>query len=204
VTVLATQATIELLAERIERAYRLRKPLWYRGYSTSRVWTAAAALLMRLHQENPSIPLDPEFFVAVQTRTTALDDPWLELTEPAAARRYRQRVREMIRGLRSELRGEVRRAERRIGRGEVLGAVLLTPSSQLSPLGCYIIALRAGRNDLAERFRSDAVQQHRSCPLYRTASFNLLPPDRYPVGEKSIDEEIVALTRRLSPQSHLN
>jgi hypothetical protein len=204
VTVLATQSRIESLADRIERAYRRRRAPWYRGCSSSRVWTTAAALLMRLHQEDATIPLDPELFVAVQPDTAAFVDPWIELTQPPAARRYLRRVREMIRGLRSELRGEVRIAERRVGRGEALGTVLLTPNTHLSPLGCYIVALRADRHDLAGRFRDDAARQHRSCPLYRRASIDLLAPELYPVSERPTGEELVALTRHLSPQSHLN
>jgi len=207
VTVLATQATLDGLAERIERAYRLRRSGWYRGCSTAGVWSTAAAILVQLHQEDPTLPLDPELYVAVQpvsTSGTGFDDPWVGLTQAAAARRYRRRVREMIRDLRAELRAEVRFAERRISRGEAIGKVLLSPHQRLSPLGCYIVTIRAERVDLGERFRLEAVEQHRSCPLYRAASRQLLPPDFYPVRERSPDEELVAMTRHLSPQVHLN
>lgn len=207
VTVLATQATLDGLAERIEQAYRLRRSGWYRGCSTDRVWSTAAAILVQLHQEDPTLPIDPELYVAVQPVSTpgaGFDDPWVGLTQAAAARRYRRRVREMIRELRVELRAEVRFAERRISRGEAIGKVLLSPHQRLSPLGCYIVAIRAERIDLGERFRVAAVEQHRSCPLYRAASGQLLPPDFYPVGERSADEELVAMTRHRSPQIHLN
>jgi hypothetical protein len=192
------------LAGRIERAYRLRRSCWYRGCTTSRVWTTAAAILVQLHQDDPTIPLDPELFVAVQPDGTAFDDPWIGLVQPSAARHFRQRVRGMIRGLRTELRGEVRSAERRIGRGEELGTVLLMRSSQMSPLGCFIVAIRAGSDELADCFRVEAMKQHRSCPLYRQASLPLLPAECYPVRQRSFDEELVALTRHLSPQSNRN
>jgi hypothetical protein len=204
VTVLVTQETIESLAERIERAYRLRRSCWYRGCSSSRVWSTAASLLVQLHQDEPTIPLDPELFVAVQPDDTAFNDPWNELIQPVAVRRYRDRLRGIIRRLRAELRGEVRSAERRICRGDAIDTVFVSRGSRISPLGCYIVAVRAGCDDLAERFRVEAVKQHRSCPLYRQASLALLPVERYPVGERSVDEELVALTRHLSPQPHLN
>jgi hypothetical protein len=207
VTVLATQATLDGLAERIERAYRLRRSGWYRGCSTARVWSTAAAILVQLHQDDPTLPLDPELYVAVQpvsTPGTGFDDPWVGLTQEAASRRYRRRVREMIRDLRAELRAEVRFAERRISRGEAIAKVLLSPHQRLSPLGCYIVAIRAERRDLGERFQPDAMAQHRSCPLYRAASRQLLPPELYPVRERSADEELVAMTRHLNPQIHLN
>jgi hypothetical protein len=204
VTVLVTQETIETLAGRIERAYRLRRSGWYRGCSTSRVWTTAAAFLVQLHQDDPTIPIDPELFVAVQPDHGAFQDPWNELIRPVAARRYRDQVRGMIRGLRAELRAEVRSAERRLRRGEAIDAVFVTRKGRLSPLGCYIVAVRAGCDDLAERFRVEAVKQHRSCPLYRQASLALLPAESYPVGERSVDEELVALTRHLTTQPNLN
>jgi hypothetical protein len=207
VTVLATQATLDGLAARIERAYRLRRTGWYRGYSTARVWSTAAAILVQLHQEDPTLPLDPELYVAVQPvcgPDAGFDDPWVRLTQAAAVRRYRRRVHEMIRSLRTELRSEVRFAERRISGGETIGKVLLSSHQRLSPLGCYIVAIRAERSDLGERFRLEAVKQHRSCPLYRAASRQLLPPQFYPVRERSADEELVAMTRHLSPQILLN
>jgi hypothetical protein len=207
VTVLATQAILDGVAERIEQAYRLRRSGWYRGCSTARVWSTAAAILVQLHQEDPTLPIDPELYVAVQPTPApgaGFDDPWMGLTQAAAARRYRSRVREMIRELRAELRAEVRFAERRISRGEAIGTLLLSTHQRLSPLGCYIVAIRAERSDLGERFRLEAVKQHRSCPLYRAASRQLLPPQFYPVRERSADEELVAMTRHLSPQILLN
>src|SRR3954447_5371519 len=134
VTVLATQTTIDTLAVRIERAYLLRRSSWHRGSTTSKVWSIAASALVQLHQEDPSIPVDPELYVAVQPVGRAFDDPWTVLVQPEAARRYRRRFREMIRGLRNELRGEIRSAERRIGLGESLRSVLETPGVRMSAL----------------------------------------------------------------------
>ena len=201
---LTTQTTIDRLATRIERAYRLRRASWYRGCTTSRVWTTAAAMLLQVHKDDPAIPLDPELYVAVQPDDTSFDDPWIGLIRPEAAARYRRQVRAMVRRLRAELRGEIRSAERRVGRGEELGAVLIGASHRLSPLGCYIVALRAGSDKLAERFRAGAASQHRSCPLYHQASLPLLPPGRYPVNVSSVNEEFVAKPRHLTPQPYLN
>jgi hypothetical protein len=204
VTVLATQAALEVLAERIERAYQLRRSGWYRGCSSAGVWSTAAAILVQLHEDDATLPVDPELYVAVQPVGGSFDDPWVGLTQPSATRRYRRRVRAMIRALRSELRAEVRHAERRIARGETLEKVLKTPSKRLSPLGCYIVAHRAGCPALGERFRLGAVEQHRCCPLYRAASLHLIPPELYPGRERSADEDLVAMTRQRSPQFHLN
>jgi hypothetical protein len=77
--VLATQAAIESLAERIERAYRPRRPQWYRGCWTRGVW-ATAALFYRIHQDHPEIPLDSGLFVAVQPGHPSFNDPRADLT----------------------------------------------------------------------------------------------------------------------------
>jgi hypothetical protein len=204
VTVLATQAALEVLAERIERAYRLRRSGWYRGCSSAGVWSTAAAILVQLHQDDTTLPVDPELYVAVQPVGGPFDDPWVGLTQRSATKRYRTRVRAMIRALRSELRAEVRYAERRIARGEALENVLKTPSKRLSPLGCYIIAHRGDCPALGERFRLGAVEQHRCCPLYRAASLQLIPLELYPGRERSPEEELVATTRQRSPQFDLN
>jgi hypothetical protein len=203
VTVLATQATLEGLAERIERAYRLRRA-GYRGYSSVGVWSTAAALLVQLHQADPRLPVDPELYVAVQPAGETFDDPWVALTEAAAVGRYRSQVRAMIRTLRAELLAEIRHTEQRVAAGHPLGTVLLAPSQRLSPLGRYIMARRAGCIGLSERFREGAAEQHRSCPLYRAASLDLIPPEHYPVAERSVDEEFGAMKRHLSSQVQLN
>jgi hypothetical protein len=204
VTVLATQATIEALAHRIERAYRRRKSRGYRDRSTSRVWEAAAAVLVKIHGDDPSMPLDPELYVAVQAANTLFPDPWIELTQPRSEWRYRHRVRLMIRGLRAELRAEVRSAEGRIRAGESTVEGLMGGVKRPSPLACYIVARRVGSDELAERLRPAAARQHQSCPLYRPASLPLLPPELYPESELPADQEPVALTRHLRPEILLN
>jgi hypothetical protein len=148
--------------------------------------------------------MDPELYVAAQPDGTCFEDPWVGLVRPSAARRYRKKVREVIRRLRSELNAEVRYAERRISGGESITTVLAVPGKRLSALGCFIVAHRAGCHALGERFRHEAGRQHQSCPLYRAASSELIPPDDYPGRERSVDEEFLAMTRPHSPQFHLN
>ncbi len=201
---LATQATIETLADRIERAYGLRGPSWSRGCSTERVWETAAAFLLQLHQDDPTLPIDPELYVVAQFNITRYDDPWMILTQPESGERYRSQVRTLVRGLRSELRGEVREAERRVQCGEAIASVLLTPNKRLSPLGCYIVARRAGCDALAEHFRIPALRQHEACPLYRKASQTLIPAKSYPQPEVNVAEVPATATRQLRPQASLN
>jgi hypothetical protein len=188
--VLPTQELIDHLAQRIERAYTLRRPQWCRGCSTRRVWSAAALRLWQAHVDDPRLPLDCELYVASQTIIPALSDPWSELAQPEAAARYRCRVLRIIRRLRSELRREVRRAERYIDADAGTGATSLAPNSRLSPLGCYIAAQRAGQPELANRFAAAAARQHGSCPLYRPASIPLLSADLYPVNRCSVARKV--------------
>jgi hypothetical protein len=202
--VLATQDVIEALADRIERAYRLRRPQWHGTCSTPRVWSVAASTLLGAHETDPSLPSDPELFVAAQPEGCPYPDPWSELTQPGSVRRYRKRVREIVRGLRGELTAEVKLAEDRVSSGQTIGRVLLSKTRRISPLARFIVAQRAGRQALANRFRHDAVEQHRSCPLYRQASRTLLPPGAYPVAESSRDANAAAPLRRTRTQVHLN
>src|SRR6266446_5769169 len=95
--VLATLTIIEPLARRIERAYRLHRPDWNPGCTRPRVWSAAAALLLQLHQTDPAIPLDPELFVASQPLPALWVDPWQELAQLAAAQRFHHQVHGIIR-----------------------------------------------------------------------------------------------------------
>ncbi len=201
---LASQETIESLADRIERAYRLRHPGWNRGCSTSRVWAAAATVLHEVRRDDPTIPLDPELFVAAQCGVLEFADPWLELADPTAGQRYRDRVRQIVDGLRRELGREVHRAEREVRRGKPIDRVVLAKGRSLSALGCYILAHRAGRDDLAERLRRSAADQHHSCPLYRQASLTLLPPDAYPVHASISGMDTAFPNRRTRIQFHLN
>lgn len=177
---------IEFLAKRIERAYGLHRHGWNPGCSTKRVWALAASALIEAHRADPTLPLDPELYVASQIRGGSFADPWKELTQPSSIRRYRFRVRRIIRALKDELCGEVQRAERLVGQGSAIEDILLEESRSLSPLGRFIAALRAGRYDLAEQLFQDAAHQHRSCPLYRQASRFLVSPEQYPV-EASAD-----------------
>jgi hypothetical protein len=183
--VLPTQEVIDQLGDRIERAYSLRRAQWWRGCTTGRVWSAAALRLWQAHVEDRELPLDSELFVASQPISGTLGDPWSELTQPEAARRYRSRVRRIIRRLRTELQREVRRAERSIREDGETGIGRLAGDGRLSPLGCYIAAHRANRADLAGRFAAAAARQHGSCPLYRQASTTLLADDLYPTNHPS-------------------
>jgi hypothetical protein len=184
VTVLPSQEMISSLAERIEQAFRRRYPDWTTVRTSSGVWGAAASGLLMLHRNIPSVPLDPEMFVAVQPlRTWA--DPWADLAQESALRRYRRHVRRIVSQLRSEIREEVRSAERKLRGGTSLTSVLSDSSGRISALGRYVIARRAGQDELAERLRPEAERQHRSCPLYRQACRFLLPDNTYPIPRES-------------------
>ncbi len=180
VNVLTTQSVIEALAVRIELAYRRRRPGWRDGSSTPRVWQVAAETLIRAGQADLSMPLDPELFVASQPCTSAQANPWNEVTGLPAVERYKARVAEIVRVLRDELIAEIRHVETRSGRGESIANILHSRTRRLSPLGRYIVAHRAGRLSLANRFVREALEQHRSCPLYRQAVAGLLAPEAYP------------------------
>jgi hypothetical protein len=203
---LPTQSVIDGLAERIERAYRLRKAYRHGGCSTDRVWTVAAIELLKIHDSHPTVPVDPELYVAAQSGESFYCNPWLELTQAESGRRYRWKVREIVRSLRAELTREVTLAEERIEAGRSIGKVLKTSGQWLSALGRFIVAQRAGRTVLAQRFLREAVEQHRSCPLYREASSRLLSPGEYPVAESGavIKIEDSSLGRRLRTQVSLN
>lgn len=188
---LPTQEMIDRLADRIERAFRLRRCNWRRGCSTPRIWSAAATILWQVHCENPEIPLDPELFVASQPIAASFGDPWASLAQAEAGQRYRHNVRRIIRRLRSELSREVRRAEDKLRQGHRLGALIRRHDLRISPLGLYITALRAGRADFAQRLRFAAIQQHNYCPLYRPASLALIPAALYRLpGQSDTDASV--------------
>ncbi len=174
------QEVIDDLACRIETAYRLRCSRWCGGCSTARIWDRAALYLWQAHAEAPeSVPLDAELYVASQKISSRFANPWFDLARPEAAERYRSRVRQIVRHLRAELKKEIGRAERAIKQGDAIHKILKPGNRRLSPLGCYITALRADRADLAERFTSTAALQHQSCPLYRLASSALIAVEFY-------------------------
>ena len=180
--VLATQEILDKLADRIERAYGLRRPQCWLGCSTRRVWFAAALRLWEAHSKDPlHVPLDAELFVASQPVLAAFPDPWTELTQPEAACRYRCRVRRIVRQLVRELKAEIGRARRLIRRGRDMETVLCTSDERISALGRYIVAQRAGRGDLASRFANSTAAQYRACPLYRRATAALLPGSLDPI-----------------------
>ena len=187
---LPTQKTIDRLAERLERAFTIRHTPWYRGCSTPRLWSAAATRLWQVHREDKRIPLDPELFIASQPLSESFVDPWLVLAHHDAGRRYKKQVRSIIRQLRAELRREVSRAETQVRGGKQLTTVLLSPDQRLSPLGRFIMAHRAGRLELAERFRSGAIEQHHCCPLYRAACRHFLAPEFYPIDDGIVESEV--------------
>jgi hypothetical protein len=178
--VIPNQAVIDDLACRIETAYRLRCPLWWGGCTTERVWDQAALYLWQAHAEAlETIPLDAELFVASQEISARFANPWFDLARPEAIERYQLRVDQIVRRLRAELKKEISRAERAIRRGRAVDKVLTLRNRRLSPLGCYITALRLDRADLAESFTEAAALQHQACPLYRPASSALLDPEQY-------------------------
>jgi hypothetical protein len=202
--VIPNQEVIDDLACRIETAYRLRCSRWRGGCSTERVWDRAAFYLWQAHAEAPeSVPLDPALYVASQDISSRFANPWFDLARPEAIRRYRSRVNQIVRQLRAELKKEIGRAERAIRRGDAIHKVLKPRNRRLSPLGCYITALRADRADLAESSTGAAALQHQSCPLYRLASSALIPAeyylfDRFPLAPRARNAQAGVLLSTLN------
>lgn len=175
-----TQATITVLSERIRAAYVLRYPRWSGFGISARVWETAAGGLCLLNRNDPSYPIDPELFVACQPLSGIWPDPWSDLAPPASLRRYQRAIRQIVRRLHSELRKELRKAEKQLIRGVSIDRLLDDRAPTLSPLGSYVLAHQAGRDDLIVKFRHDAERQHLACPLYRQACLTLLPDGLYP------------------------
>lgn len=186
---LTTQREIDGLARRIRQSYHARGMAWNDGCSTMRVWTAAAQLLAHVHGEDPAIPMDPELFVASQSLRPGVGDAWGDLTSAAAGEAYRKTVRGIVRQLERELNREITHAERLITRGRPVHEVLGEQDARLSSLGRYIVAVRAGRPDLAVEFQDGVLLQHRSCPLYRPASLAFLAAEHYPAAESQLTSE---------------
>ncbi len=182
---LPTQETLDRLADRIERAFTVRCSTWYRGCSTPRIWSVAAAILWDVHLADSTIPLDPELFVASQPLTASFADPWTSLAQPGAGHRYKQSVRRIIRRLRAELKRELRLTENLLRQGRALSKIVGSQDARLSPLGLYIAVHQAARPDLAGRLRAGAIVQHNCCPLYRSACTALLPAELYPMEAAS-------------------
>jgi len=186
---LASQKELDCLAKRIELAYRRRGASWDGGRSTSRVWTAAAMVLWQAHLDDADVPLDPELFVASQPTKPGVSDPWIDLVGEEAGAAYKRQVRRIINMLRAELKRELRLADRLVKKGRSLYDVLFDADPRLSPLGRYLLAQRADRDDLAARLEGEALAQHRVCPLYRSASLAFVAADQYPVVSTSTSTE---------------
>jgi len=181
---LTTQDRIDELTTRIEKAYRLRCPQWHGGCSSSRVWAVAVARLLEANHDDPALPVDPELYVASQVLSFPIADPWTELTGTESVRRYRDRINTIVRGLHAELSGEVRIAERRITAGQTVAQVLGAKTGRISPLGRYVVAIRASRERLAKKFLEAARKQIEACPLYREAFLGLISAADFPVPEE--------------------
>ena len=150
------------------------------GVLRRRVWYAAAERLWEAHAADPAtVPLDAELFVASQPIAVPFADPWSELAQPEAARRYRSTLRRIVRRLRAELKREVGRAERLIRRGREICEVLKA-EGRISAVGVFHCGGAGGAGRPRGCFAAAAAAQHRSCPLYRQASLALLPTDLYP------------------------
>lgn len=196
--------TLLRLADRIERAYLRRRPEVNQELAYPGVWTTAAGLLLDLHRANPDMPLDPELFVAAQKLAPGGARPWIELTRPASILVYQRRVRRIVRQLRQELTSEIRHAEKQITRGRSIDTVLLQRDAKLSPLGRYLVAIRAGDHGLACELQDAAREQHRSCPLYRMAAAELVAPECYPVFEFVPIDSLMDSPTRLKTSYSLN
>ena len=182
-----TLETIDRVAGRIEAAYRRRFPDWSDVGSTPGVWESAARRLFETDSGMVGLPIDPELYGASQIPGRLGPEPWADLTQSRSLTRYRRCLRGIILQLRRELRVEIARAECRMLRGVSLDELLETEGARLSPLSCYILSHRLGRADLALKLHSAAVNQHRSCPLYRIAARSLLPAHAYPSTDQTVD-----------------
>lgn len=177
---ITTQNSLDLLAARIERAYRLRHPSWLPTGLTPGVWVAAAKRLLDVEHAS-SIPIDPELFVAVQDFKAFRRDPWRELTQERATRSYKVAVRGLVRQLKVELAGELRWSRRFFDAGHSLDDLLALTKSRVSPMMKLVLCLEQRRPDLACVVRPAAEAQHLSCPLYQIASRRWLSGQAYPV-----------------------
>jgi hypothetical protein len=187
VTVHRRQDAIHEIGIRIERAYRRIYPEWNSQDSPSGVWELAASRLLEAPNRWAGAPIDPELFVAAQTRPRLSPDPFMELTRTRALGRYLKSIRQIIRQLRGELKSEIRRAEICMSDGTDLVQALSSLGLRISPIARLILAYRAGRSDVAMTHRLAALSQDRSCPLYRLAVRSLLPDHLYPLSEVSSD-----------------
>lgn len=177
---ITTQTKLEKLADRIERAYRLRFPNWPATGLTPGVWAAAAARLTEAAWGTRSLPIDPELFVAAQSYRSFRRDPWAELAQEGSGKAYRSAIRQVVGQLRDELKRELRWSNRFLRTGGSLEELLSTPQSRVSPLTAMSLFIRHDRFDLVRQVRPAAESQHRACPLYRYACKRTIPADLYP------------------------
>ena len=177
---MTSQIKLDQLADRIEKAYRLRHPNWQSTGLTPGVWSTAAARLNATSRGLRSVPIDPELFVAVQNYKSFRRDPWTELAQENSANLYRQAVRRLINQLKAELREELRWSIRFMGSGGSLDNLLTTPRSKASPLTALCMFIQHNRFDLVGQVKAAAEQQHQACPLYRFACKQTIPASLYP------------------------
>ena len=91
-----TQDEIEPLAERIERAYRRRYPYWNPIGTTPGAWETTATRLISAVGIDPTIPVDPELFIAAQPPVENPHDPWAELAQERPFRLYLKAVKKIV------------------------------------------------------------------------------------------------------------
>ena len=139
------------------------------GVLDGRLWTAAALCLWQAHADDPTLPLDSELFVASQPLMGSLGDPWVELTQVEAGRRYRIQVRRIVRRLRRELTREIRRAERLMTQaGGSIGSSL---SGDAPPLSAGVLHRRAADGSTRDRgSASPSPPRNSTGPARSTAS----------------------------------
>lgn len=195
-------AAIDDLADRIETAYLRKHPQRPWNSPDPRLWELVARSLIEAHRSTPWLPVDPELFVACQSTSSSPVDPWVDLATGAATRRYRRRVERMVERLLLEILGEILLARAKLEQGNSLDEILRRKKRAISPLGRYLVANLYDRDDLAERFRVDAEDQHAACPLYRAAcemlsrtadevSNSEIPEDRRPIREIPEDRKSI-------------
>ncbi len=175
-----TQSHLDSLADRIERAYHRQHPRWDATGLTQGVWSAAAVRLNEVAKSGPGFPIDPELFVAVQNYKSFRRDPWCELCQEGAAKRYRLALRKIINQLKAELNSELRWSQRALDSGRSLDEIMAGSKARVSPIAKLVLCHHQRRTDLVELVRPSAEAQHLACPLYRFACRNLIPSPIYP------------------------
>ena len=180
---IATQHNLDSLADRIERAYRLRHPNWLATGLTPGVWRIAAVRLYESVASVSTLPIDPELFVAVQNYKSFRRDPWAELTQERAAKAYRLSIQQIVRQLKKELTLEICWSTRYLATTGSIDELLSLPKLKISPIVKLMLCEEHGRSDLAASYRPSAEAQHLACPLYRLACKHLVPAHHYPRPE---------------------